>query len=221
MAQMSDAPRKFTFDTVFDQAGDIAFAPTPIKRSYSPDEVEQIRKDVYAEGQRSATVKAEEAAAAALADIGATAKAAMTALAEVAHANRAACAELALAVGRAIADAALEAFPEAPAQAALAALSREVESAPKLTVRAPEALVERLQAALNQTAQALSLPGEIVVKGEAAMPPAAFSLDWSDGRATFDPVQAGERVAEALRTALAAEGLHAEPLIPSNEAPNG
>ena len=41
---MPEAPRKFTFDTVFDQAGDVAFAPTPVKRSYSPDEVEQIRK---------------------------------------------------------------------------------------------------------------------------------------------------------------------------------
>lgn len=218
---MSDTPRKFTFDTVFDQAGEVAFAPTPIKRSFTPAEVEQIRKDAYAEGQRSATVKAEEAAAAALGDIGATARAATVALAQVAHANRADCAELALAVGQAIAGAALEAFPEAPAQAALAALSREVEFAPKLIVRAPEALVERLQAALNQTAQALSLPGEILVKGEAAMPPAAFTLDWGDGRAAFDPVQAGERVAEALRTALAAEGLLAQPLIPSNEAPNG
>ena len=218
---MSDTHRKFTFDTVFDQAGDIAFAPAPVKRSYTPEEVEKIRKDAFGEGERSASAKAEEAAAAALAQIGAAAKLAMNALAEVAHGHRIACAELALGVGRAIAGAALQAFPEAPAQAALAALSREVESAPKLMVRAPEALVERLQATLTQTAQASGLPGEIVVKGDPCMPPAAFSLDWGEGRAAFDPVQAAERVAEALHTALAAEGLHAEPLIPSNEAPHG
>jgi flagellar assembly protein FliH len=218
---MSNAPRKFNFDTVFDQSGDIASAPTPVKRSYSPDEVEQIRKQAYAEGERSATTKAEEAAAAALADIGASAKVAMAALADVSHQHRADCAELALGVGRAIADAALDAFPEAPAQAALAALAREVQSEPKLTVRAPEALVERLQTALNQTAQACGLAGEIIVKGDPAMPPAAFTLDWTDGRAAFDPVEAATRVAEALRTALAAEGLHAESPIPSNEAPHG
>ena len=43
---------------------------------------------------------------------------------------------------------------------------------------------------------------------------AAFTLDFGDGQAAFDPAAAAERVADTLRAALAAEGLHAEPLIP-------
>ena len=50
---------------------------------------------------------------------------------------------------------------------------------------------------------------------------AAFVLDWGDGRADFDPAAAADRVAQALHTALAAEGLHAEPLISANEADHG
>ena len=47
------------------------------------------------------------------------------------------------------------------------------------------------------------------------LPLAAFTLDWGEGRAAFDPEAAAARVAAALDEALAAEGLHAEPLLPT------
>jgi flagellar assembly protein FliH len=47
------------------------------------------------------------------------------------------------------------------------------------------------------------------------VPPAAFLLDWGDGRAAFNPDDAAARVTQALEAAIAAEGLHAEPLVPS------
>jgi flagellar assembly protein FliH len=49
------------------------------------------------------------------------------------------------------------------------------------------------------------------------MGPCAFTLDFGDGQAAFDPAEAARRVTEALESALAAEGLHAEPLIPGSE----
>jgi flagellar assembly protein FliH len=49
------------------------------------------------------------------------------------------------------------------------------------------------------------------------MLPAAFVLDWGDGKAAFDPQDAALRVAAALDAALAAEGLHAEPLLSASE----
>jgi flagellar assembly protein FliH len=219
---MTDTPhRKFTFDTVFDNDGGIAFAPPKVKRAFTADEVELARAQAYAEGERSAVVRAEEAQAAALADIARSTRTALGALAKVAHEHRTACAELALACARTIAGAALEQFPQAPAQAALTSLAREIESAPKLAVRATPDMVERLQSALDQTAQACGFPGQILVKADPALPAAAFVLDWGDGRASFDPIEAAERVTDALHTALAAEGLHAEPLISPSEADHG
>jgi flagellar assembly protein FliH len=44
--------------------------------------------------------------------------------------------------------------------------------------------------------------------------PHAFTLDFGDGSASFDPAAAAERVSQSLHAALASEGLHAEPLIP-------
>jgi flagellar assembly protein FliH len=217
---MTSPHRKFTFDTVFDGDGAV-YTPLRAKRSFTPEEVEQVRAHAFTEGERSAVVRAEEAQAAALAEIAQAAKTALGALARVAHEHRTACAELALAGARAIAGAALEQFPEAPAAAALQTLSREIEATARLMVRAAPEMVERLQSALDETAQACGFPGQIVVKADPALPLAGFVLDWGDGRAAFDPTQAAERVAEALHTALAAEGLHAEPLISPSEADHG
>ena len=43
---------------------------------------------------------------------------------------------------------------------------------------------------------------------------AAFQLEWTDGRAAFDPEEAFARMSEALNSALAAEAGHAETLTP-------
>jgi flagellar assembly protein FliH len=210
---MTTPHRKFGFDTVFDAAGDVAYAPPQQKRVFTAAEVEQIRAQSYAEGERSAVVRAEEAQAAALREIGQATRAALGALAEAAHNHRVGSAELALAAAKVIAGAALDQFPEAPAAAALQALTREVEATPRLLVRTSPELVERTQATLDQTAGACGFPGQITARADANLPRAAFVLDWGDGRASFDPVEAEARVAAALRTALVAEGLHAEPLL--------
>jgi flagellar assembly protein FliH len=213
--------RKYEFDTVFDAAGDVAFEPVRVKRSFTADEVEQIKAEAFAAGERSTTAIADAQAAHALSEIARSAGQALSALARVAHEHRTPRPTWPSATGRKIADAALARFPEAPVVAALQELARELEASPRLLVRASNELVERLQATLDETAQACGFAGAIVVKGDASLPMAAFVLDWGDGRAAFDPDQAAERVAAALSTALAAEGLHAEPLIPNSEADHG
>jgi len=212
--------QKYAFDTVFDGDGDIASAPVRPKRLFTAEETESIRVRAFIDGERSAVARAEEIAAAALAEIAAAAKGALSVLAAVAHEHRTGSADLALAAARKIAGAALDRFPEAPVQAALEGLAREVEAIPRLVIRCTPDLVERIQAALDQTAQAVGFPGQIVVKADPALPRAAFVLDWGDGRASYDPVEAAARVASALETALAAEGLHGEPLLP-HEADHG
>jgi flagellar assembly protein FliH len=204
------APRKFTFDTVFD--GDRVIAPVKPKTTFTAEEVDAARQQGLAEGQRTAVARAEAEAAAALRDAAQAIRQAMTALSELAHSHRSDSARLALAVGRQIAGAALERFPEAPALAALEALGREVAAQPRLTVRASPASHARLEAALTQACADAGFAGQLVVKIESVLAPAAFSFDWGEGRAAFDPEAASARVAAALDEALVAEGLHAEPL---------
>lgn len=213
----ASAPRPFAFDTVFDDAGSIAYQPPVRRKHYSAEEVEAARSAGYAEGERSAVAEAEARAADALADIARAARAALGALQGVAHGHRVDSANLALAAARRIADAALDRFPEAPLAAALEALARELEAQPRLIVRVAPELQERLQLVLNHTAEAVGFEGQILARAEPGMLPAAFVLDWGDGKAAFDPQDAATRVAAALDAALAAEGLHAEPLLSASE----
>jgi flagellar assembly protein FliH len=219
MTQPAPKPvEKFSFDTVFDAAGDIAFAAPRPKRMFPADEVEQIRAAAYAEGERAALNSIAAQQQVALAGISAACRQALPSLAAVAHEHRVASANLALACARAIAGAALERFPEAPLHAALASLAQEIEATPKLMIAAAPDLAERLQALLADTASNLGYPGQIAVKPEAELPAHAFTLDFGDGQAAFDPEAASLRVTQALEAALAAEGLHAEPLIPGAQS---
>jgi flagellar assembly protein FliH len=214
---MAAERQKFSFDTVFDAAGDIAYAAPRPKRMYTPDEVEQIRLDAHAAGESAALASIAAQQQMALAGIAHACRQALPSLAAVAHAHREGSANLALACARGIAGAALDRFPEAPLQAALASLAQEIEAAPRLVIAAAPELAERLQKLLDDTAANLGFAGAMQVKPEAELPAHAFTLDFGDGQAAFDPDAAAARVTAVLTAALAAEGLHAEPLIP---APN-
>ena len=189
--------RRFSFDTVFDGDGVVTSAPVAAKRVYMPAEVEEIRARAFAEGERAA----EARGASALAEISRHCAGALGALAQVAHDHRLASAGLAMAVGRKIADAALDRFPEAPVAAAMTELAREIESRPVLKVQVAEGQVEAAQASLQQAAESWGYPGSVVVTADLNLPRAAFSFDWGEGRAAFDPQAAAERVAAALETA--------------------
>ena len=208
---------KFNFDTVFEASGLVTATPRP-KRTYSADEVEQIKRASEAVGEQRALQSIANLQAQALASIANAAQQALPGLAGVAHEHRVGSAELALACGHAIADAALANFPEAPVRAAVEALAREIEAVPRLVVTADPALADGLLTVLEETAQAIGYAGAIQVRPNAAMGAHAFTLDFGDGSASFDPAAAAARVAQALHAALAAEGLHAEPLIPGAPA---
>ena len=211
---MSDivAHRLFNFDTVFD--GDQVIEPRRPKRTYTPEEVEAAKAEAYAEGQASIVARAEAEAAQALREVADAARAALTKLAEIAHEHRSGSALLAMAAARKIADAALDQFPQAPAEAALEALSREIEAAPRLVVFAAPADAPRLEKSLGEAAARAGFAGQIVLKPEPGRTRAAFVFDWGEGRAAFDPEAAAARVAAALDAAIAAEGLHAEVHLP-------
>ncbi len=208
------AHERFAFDTVFEASGDVISAAPRPKRSFSTDEVEAIRTAAEAAGESRALASIANRQANALAVIAHVSQQALPGLAAVAHEHRVGSAELALACARAIAGAALERFPQAPVRAALEALAREIEAAPRLIVTGDADLVDGLQAVLEETAQAVGYPGSIQVRAVTGATPCAFTLDFGDGSASFDPAATAERVSQALHAALAAEGLHAEPLIP-------
>jgi flagellar assembly protein FliH len=210
---------RFGFDTVFDGDG-VVSAPVR-KTAYSTAEVDKIRAAAMAEGEQRMTQTLQGQTAQALSVIGQALSHSLPALAQAAHEHREGSARLALAAAGKIADAALERFPEAPVRAALDALAREIEASPRLTVNVSEATADAVRQVLEQAAETAAFTGQIIVRSDPGMPPAAFVFDWGDGRAAYDPAEASARVSAALEAALAAEGIHAEPISSDPGAHHG
>ncbi|MDQ7812365.1 MAG: hypothetical protein RDU12_06610, partial [Brevundimonas sp.] len=98
-------------------------------------------------------------------------------------------------------------------QAALEALGQEIDSSPRLVIRAGE-LDDANRARIERLCADAGFSGVVAFREEPGAPPAAFQLEWADGRAAFEPEAAFARMREALDSALAAEAGHADTLTP-------
>jgi flagellar assembly protein FliH len=206
--------RAFAFDTEFDAAGVVVRQSVfrPIKRAFSPAEVEALVAEARAEARDAVLAEVASTQATALSAIGQALASAAPALTQVAHAHREQAAELALAAARVVAAAALDRFPEGPLQAALEALGQEIDASPRMVIRTGD-LNDESRARLEQLCADAGFSGVVAFRDEPGLAPAAFRLEWADGRADFDPAAAFARMAEALKSALAAEAGHAETLV--------
>ncbi|MBI2263025.1 MAG: flagellar assembly protein FlbE [Caulobacterales bacterium] len=205
----------FTFDTEFDAAG-VVVQPSafrPVKRAFTPNEVEALVAQARLEARTEALAETESLRAMALSTIGQTLTDAVPALARIARAHREQAAELAMAAARVVASAALERFPAGPLQAALEALGQEIDASPRLVIRTGD-LDDANRARITQLCDDSGFSGVVAFREEPGLPPASFQLEWADGRAEFDADAAFIRIGEALASALAAEAGHAEPLTP-------
>jgi flagellar assembly protein FliH len=206
--------RAFAFDTEFDAGGGVVRQSVfrPIKRAFSPAEVEALVAEARSEARDVALAEAASVQASALSTIAQALAAAAPALTQVAHAHREQAAELAMAAARVVAAAALDRFPQGPLQAALEALGQEIDASPRMVVRTGD-LTDESRARLEQLCADAGFSGVVAFRDEPGLAPAAFRLEWADGRADFDPAAAFARMAEALKSALAAEAGHAETLV--------
>lgn len=205
----------FTFDTEFDAAG-VVVQPSafrPVKRAFTPNEVEALVAQARLEARTEALAETESLRAMALSTIGQTLTDAVPALAKIARVHREQAAELALSAARVVASAALERFPAGPLQAALEALGQEIDASPRLVIRTGD-LDDANRARITQLCDDSGFSGVVAFREEPGLPAASFQLEWADGRAEFDADAAFVRIGEALTSALAAEAGHAEPLTP-------
>lgn len=205
--------RAFFFDTEFGAGGEVVqpSAWRPTKRAWTEAEVEALVAQAARESREAALAEVASIQAMALSGIAQALDAAAPALTQIAQAHREQSAELAMAAARVVAASALDRFPGAPLQAALEALGQEIDASPRLVIRTGD-LTDDTRARLQQLASDAGFSGVLAFRDEPGLAPAAFRLEWADGRADFDPEAAFARMAEALKSALAAEAGHAETL---------
>jgi flagellar assembly protein FliH len=164
-----------------------------------------------AEARDAALAESASVQAMALSTIAQSLAAAVPSLTQVAQAHREQSAGLALAAARVVAAAALDRFPTAPLQAALEALAQEIDASPRLVIRIGD-LDDANRARVERTCADAGFSGMVAFRDEPDLAPAAFQLEWADGRVAFDPAESFARIAETLNAALAAEAGHAETL---------
>ena len=120
-------------------------------------------------------------------------------------------AHMSVAAARVLASAAFDRFPRRPLEAAIEQLGQEIDASPRLLVRA-SGLDEATRAHVEALCADAGFSGLIAFREDVGAPAAAFTLEWADGRAEFDPEGVAARVSTALEAALAAEAGHAESL---------
>jgi len=212
MTQPMAQPRPFAFDTEFGPSGEVVrMTPyQPVRRAYTPVEVEALIADARLEARDAALAEVESLKSMALIEIAQSIASALPTLAHHCQVHRQQAAELAVAAGRIMAAGALERCPQAPVEAALQALGQEIDASPRLVIHAgglDDAACEQLR----RMAVDAGFSGAIAFR-DVQGPSAAFALEWADGRAAFDPDEAAARVQAAVTAALAADAGHAEPI---------
>ncbi|CAN5278974.1 FliH/SctL family protein [soil metagenome] len=207
--------KAFGFDTEFDGTGAVLSASTftPTKRAYLPAEVEALVAQARFEARETALAEVQSLEAMALVTIGQAVAASASTLAGLVQTHREQSADLAMAAARVLAGTALARYPEGPLQAALEALGSEIDTTPRLVIRA-RGLDEAVQAKLQAVCIDAGFSGLCAFRDDPGMAPAAFQLEWADGRADYDPAEAAARMSEALNAALASEAGHAESITP-------
>ncbi|ESQ76016.1 flagellar assembly protein FliH [Asticcacaulis sp. AC402] len=208
---MSPSPpivhKRFEFGTVFGDGGKVLARQAVEKKAFTPDEVEVVRAQAYADGEASAMARAQMAQAAAIQALADAAHQGLGTVNEMVNHYKRACVDLALICAQKIAAEALDRFPEAPVVATLEALGQEIETTARLVVHA-NAPSEELKAAAMEAGAYAGFAGQIQFRDKPSFPKGAFEIVWSDGRAEFNPHQVVEALEKALHEALEADAYH-------------
>jgi len=194
--------RKYAFDTEFSPDGAIVKAAP---KHLTPDEVEAVSAAAYERGKQDAVAQAERQTAAALQALADAASAVLHRLEAESQAMRAEAANVAFAASRKIAGAALDAFGDERAAAAIEAAMDALRHQPRLMVRLSPEACETLKPRIEEMCETHAYAGAVLVRPQAGLRSGEVTIDWSDGVIHLNPDDAAERIQTLIDAALASQ----------------
>lgn len=194
--------RKYAFDTEFSPDGAIVKAAP---KHLTPDEVEAVSAAAYERGKQDAVAQAERQTAAALQALADAASAVLHRLDAESQAMRAEAANVAFAASRKIAGAALDAFGDERAAAAIEAAMDALRHQPRLMVRLSPEACETLKPRIEEMCETHAYAGAVLVRPQAGLRSGEVTIDWSDGVIHLNPDDAAERIQTLIDAALASQ----------------
>jgi flagellar assembly protein FliH len=191
-----DKAIKFTFDTHFGgPAEDNAAAAARSRKSYSGEEIETIRNLARDEGRKDGDVRAAQAIAASIGQVAAAVLAGIRAMDSEIETIRAEAAGLALAAAKKLAGAALASAPEAEIAEALRAALHQAVGEPRVLVKTPPALAEKIEARAAEIAAQEGYEGRVQFVADAGLAGTDCRMEWQGGGM--------ERAEQAIEQAIA------------------
>lgn len=179
----SKSTAKFTFDTEFRGASDVASdaARARQKKTLTIGEIETMRADAQAEGTQAASVRAAENIEQTAAALVAALKTAL----DQSHAEiefvRAEAAALALAAAKKIAPAALAALPAGDVENALREAMHQAIGEPRITLRAAPDVIAALESKVETIAHNEGYDGRVILAADPAITGADCRIEWRGG----------------------------------------
>jgi flagellar assembly protein FliH len=190
--------RKFAYETVFSEEGEILRDGSGFRTQFSREELEKARAEAFEEGCRAGHAEVAEALAALIGSMDRL----VTSYDSEVRTLRNEAGELALAAARAAADSALEAHGEARIVHALSSALETLRAGPRLVVRIAPTLVAGLKSRLEQAAKNSGFEGALVVRADAAVAVGDLSLEWAEGAITHDRAETFARIQALVTGAL-------------------
>jgi flagellar assembly protein FliH len=173
---------KFTFDTHFDNgAPESARAEARSRKSYSIEEIDEMKRVAREEGRRDGDVRATQAVAASIGQVAAAVLQAIEAMDAEIEAIRAEAASLAIAASKKLAHAALAASPEAEIAEALQIALHQAIGEPRVVVKTSPLLAQKIQEVANEIASAEGYEGRMQFIGDARLFNADCRIEWRGG----------------------------------------
>jgi flagellar assembly protein FliH len=172
---------KFTFDTHFESGAARADAERRSRKSYSAEEIASIREQGRTDGFKSGEVLAQQAMAAALAQLSGAVMRAIEMMDTDVEAMRAEAANLAFACARKLAGAALAAAPESEIVSVLRLAMHEAIAEPRIVVKTTPALADEIRRRAAEVAQDEGYDGRIQFAPDGELSGADCRIEWKGG----------------------------------------
>jgi flagellar assembly protein FliH len=190
-------PAKFTFDTEFTAARDVASeaARGRQRKTYMQSEIEAMVAQARGEGFEAGEVRALEAVASGAREAAIAIRQAMADAHTEVEALRAEAAGIALACARKLAAVAVESLPMGDVEAMLREAMHQAVSEPRIVLRASEKVVDALKEYVNDIAHQEGFEGRVMLFADAAQKGADCRIEWRGGGV--------ERKVEAIERSIA------------------
>lgn len=197
--------QRFSFDTVFDQQGNVIATPSPRPRTrFSKDELEQARSDGVAEGQANAEAQAAQASAAALAEIAQGLATLLGTLTAETDRLTVEARSLTFETTRMIAGRLIDEQPADHVCQLIEDCLATLHKVPRVIIHVAPTIAGRIEEGIQQAARTAGFEGQVEIEPREGLAQTTCHLDWGDGGAAASFEQSVEKIRHLIQDDLAA-----------------